>query len=105
MEFEEDVIEQVLRLTDDPSYPSLFLAAEPISKEASSALGRLISDVEVSLVPGCPLLSFVSGTIFEPNWRKWCKPRNGSMFEMAVAAGASPDSGGTALFEFYLSCD
>ena len=62
-------IEQVMRTVSDDNVLLPFLEANPCSKEAHAALGRLISEVPVRLVLGCPLMAFVSGTELDPFWR------------------------------------
>lgn len=94
----DDMVEQVMRATDDESLLWPFLDAPAASRAAHAALGRLLSAVPVRLVAGCPLLAWLTGTALDPHWRDYCPPASRSLwadleflrllFADAAAAGA-----------------
>lgn len=65
------MLEQVMRVTGDDIALIPFLDAPPASRAAHAALGRLISEVPVRLIAGCPLLAWLTGCALDSEWRDW----------------------------------
>lgn len=74
------VVEQLMRVTSDDAAILPFLSAEPGSRPAHAALGRLLSETAVALVVGCPLMAFVSGGDLDSNWRSIYPSQPGSLW-------------------------
>ena len=64
-----DVLEHVMRCTDDDLVVLPFLTAEPGSPEAFEAVGRLVTATPTPLQPGTPLAVFCNGGTVDPHWR------------------------------------
>lgn len=64
-----ELLEQLMRVCDDESLLYAFGDVAPGSRAAHTELGRLMLSVAVPLVPGSPLLAFLSGTPLDPHWR------------------------------------
>src|SRR4051794_19212539 len=64
-----EVLEQVMRVTDDDALVLPFLDAEPGSRNARAALGRLLCAERPTLVTGSPVMSLVTGEHLDPQWR------------------------------------
>lgn len=62
-------IEAAMRLTDDDTLVFPFRHATPGSTEAQAALGRLLVNAPVRLIPGSPLCVFATGGHLDPAWR------------------------------------
>lgn len=80
----QDVLEQVMRLTEDDLVMLSFLTVEPGTAAAAAALGRLLSTTPVRLVDGCPLVSFTTGRPVDARWRDWYPCRDGSLWALLV---------------------
>lgn len=74
------VLEQVMRCVVDDASVLPFLGAEPASRAAQAALGRLVGEQEVRLKVGSPLLGLVTGTPVEDRWRDSCPSADGSLW-------------------------
>lgn len=86
-----------MRGTGDDTLVVALLTAEPRSKAAHTALGRLLGEPGIELVAGCPLLAFVAGTSIAEEWRLFCPPVPGSLWQsrefLAALYGAPVASG------------
>ena len=80
IELKLDMIEQVMRVAREDVDVIPFLDAEPGSRAALSALGRLLSNAPLRLVPGCPLVAWAQGGGFDVNWRMSYPPLDGSLW-------------------------
>lgn len=76
-----DVVEQVMRVTCDDLDVLPFLDAPAGSRRALSALGRLIAATSMELVPGCPVVSWATGSPADHAWRPAYPARPGSLWE------------------------
>lgn len=71
----DDVLEQVLRVSDDVTDACAFARAAPGSRTARIALGQLVSRTAYRPRVGDPILGFVTGAAVNPAWRDRCPPR------------------------------
>jgi hypothetical protein len=95
-----EVVEQVMRVTDDDVLLLPFLDAVPGSRAAHAALGRLLSGCTLRLVVGCPLMAFVGGTVRDPQWRRAYPPAPDSLWaKLEFLATIYGPAGGTHPYE------
>src|SRR5687768_1526308 len=92
----DQVLEQVMRVTDDETLVVPFLGVQPRSRRAHTALGRLLSFAPVALVVGSPVMALVGGDALDPQWRTACPVASASLwstFEFLVTMYGPADEG------------
>lgn len=75
-----ELLEQVMRITGDDLTLFPFIDAAPRSRDAHTAIGRLLTEAPVPLVAGCPLYAWATGTVVDPSWRSSYPPRSESLW-------------------------
>lgn len=81
IDIKEEMLEQVMRISSNDLDVLNFLETDKGSKEALSALGRLLSSYDLRLTPGCPLVAWATESELDSNWRYAYPARKHSLWE------------------------